>query len=86
MTGLYLGSMKATTAANAIFLQCTASFWTIPLSLLFLRERPDRLRCSGSVWRRSGSPRSSLYGYDGRPNEGEGWRWDWRAGSFTPAW
>src|SRR4051812_25363133 len=32
MTGLYLSSVMTTTAANAIFLQCTATIWTIPLS------------------------------------------------------
>lgn len=42
MTGCYLGAIKATTAANAIFLQCTSTFWTIPLSFLLLGERPDR--------------------------------------------
>src|SRR5689334_11555749 len=31
MTGLYIAAIKATTAANAIFLQCTSTFWTIPL-------------------------------------------------------
>ena len=42
MTGLYIAAVKATTAANAIFLQCSATFWTVPLSALLLRERPDR--------------------------------------------
>ena len=42
MTGCYLGAIKATTAANAIFLQCTSTFWTIPMSFLLLGERPDR--------------------------------------------
>jgi drug/metabolite transporter (DMT)-like permease len=42
MTGAYLGSVKLTTAANAIYLQYTSTFWTIPLSAWFLGERPDR--------------------------------------------
>jgi drug/metabolite transporter (DMT)-like permease len=41
MTGFFLGSMKATTAANAIYLQYSASFWVVPLGLLLLNERPD---------------------------------------------
>ncbi len=42
MTGLFLAAMKATTAANAIFLQYSATFWVVPLGVLILRERPDR--------------------------------------------
>ena len=42
MIGLYLAAVKLTTAANAIFLQCSATFWVVPLSLIFLKERPDR--------------------------------------------
>src|SRR5262249_52067285 len=42
MIGLYLGAVKATTAANAIFLQYTAPFWIVPLGMIFLHERPDR--------------------------------------------
>ena len=42
MIGLYLGAVKSTTAANAIFLQYTAPFWIVPLGLIFLHERPDR--------------------------------------------
>ena len=47
MIGMYLASVKATTAANAIFLQCTATFWVVPLGLIFLRERPDRRSIAG---------------------------------------
>ena len=47
MTGLFLAAMKATTAANAIFLQYTATFWVVPLGLLFLGERPDRRALAG---------------------------------------
>ncbi len=42
MTGLFLAAMKATTAANVIFLQYSATFWVVPLGLIFLHERPDR--------------------------------------------
>src|SRR5262249_19030914 len=72
MTGLYLGAMKSTTAANAIFLQCTATFWTIPLSALVLRERPDRRSVIGIGLATLGIAAILLYGYDGRPNEGRG--------------
>jgi drug/metabolite transporter (DMT)-like permease len=72
MTGLYIGAIKATTAANAIFLQCTSTFWTIPLSAWLLGERPDRR----SVWAIGvatlGIAAIVLYGYDGRPREDVG--------------
>lgn len=41
MTGMYIGSIKATTAANAIFLQCSATAWVVPLGWYFLNEKPD---------------------------------------------
>jgi DME family drug/metabolite transporter len=47
MTGLYLSSIKLTTAANAIFLQCTATLWTVPIGLILLRERPGRRELAG---------------------------------------
>jgi drug/metabolite transporter (DMT)-like permease len=47
MTGLFLASMKLTTAANTIYLQYTATFWVVPLGLLFLGERPDRRTVAG---------------------------------------
>ena len=47
MTGLFLAAMKATTAANAIFLQYSATFWVVPLAAVFLRERPDRRSLAG---------------------------------------
>jgi drug/metabolite transporter (DMT)-like permease len=69
MTGFYIGAIKATTAANAIYLQCTSTFWTIPLSAWLLGERPDRR----SVWAIGiatvGIAAIVLYGYDGRPRE-----------------
>ena len=36
MTGLYLGAVKMTTAANAIYLQYTATFWVLPLGMILL--------------------------------------------------
>lgn len=42
MIGLYLGSIRATTAANAVFLMCSASLWVVPLGALILREHPGR--------------------------------------------
>jgi drug/metabolite transporter (DMT)-like permease len=72
MTGLYLAAVKATTAANAIFLQCSATFWTIPLSALILRERPDRRSAVGIGLATLGIVAIVLYGYDGRPNEEHG--------------
>jgi DME family drug/metabolite transporter len=72
MTGFYLAAVKATTAANAIFLQCSSTFWTIPLSALILRERPDRRSAMGIGLATIGIVAILLYGYDGRPNEDRG--------------
>jgi drug/metabolite transporter (DMT)-like permease len=72
MTGFYIGAIKATTAANAIYLQCTATFWTIPLSAWLLGERPDRRSLLGIGLATLGIAGIVLYGYDGRPNEGVG--------------
>src|SRR5207248_1183411 len=72
MTGLYIAAIKATTAANAIFLQCTSTFWTIPLSAWLLRERPDRRSVLGIALATLGIAAIVLYGYDGRPDEGWG--------------
>jgi drug/metabolite transporter, DME family len=72
MTGLYIAAIKATTAANAIFLQSTATSWTIPLSALILRERPDRRSVLGIGLATLGIAAIVLYGYDGRPNEERG--------------
>ena len=33
MIGMYIAAIKYTTAANAILLQCTATFWLIPLGM-----------------------------------------------------
>jgi drug/metabolite transporter (DMT)-like permease len=72
MTGLYIGAIKATTAANAIYLQCTSTFWTIPLSAWLLGERPDRRSVLGIGLATVGIAAIVLYGYDGRPHEGWG--------------
>jgi drug/metabolite transporter (DMT)-like permease len=72
MTGLYIAAIKATTAANAIFLQCTSTFWMIPLSIWLLRERPDRRSVLGIGLATLGIAAIVLYGYDGRPHEGRG--------------
>lgn len=40
MSGLFIGAIKATTSANAIFLQYSAVIWAIPASLIILREKP----------------------------------------------
>jgi DME family drug/metabolite transporter len=72
MTGLYIAALKATTAANAIYLQCTSTFWTIPLSFWLLREPPDRRSVTGIGLATLGIAAIVLYGYDGRPDEGWG--------------
>ncbi|MEJ7640313.1 MAG: DMT family transporter, partial [Singulisphaera sp.] len=72
MTGLYIAAVKATTAANAIFLQCSATFWTVPLSALLLRERPDRRSVMGIGLATVGIAAIVSYGYDGRPDEHRG--------------
>src|SRR5207253_3211104 len=69
MTGLYLAAVKATTAANAIFLQYTSTVWTIPLSALLLRERPDRRSVLAIALAAVGIAAIVGYGYDGRPGE-----------------
>ena len=47
MSGLYLAAIKATTAANAIFLQCSATFWLIPIGYVLLGEKPDPRALAG---------------------------------------
>jgi drug/metabolite transporter (DMT)-like permease len=72
MTGCYLGAVKLTTAANAIFLQYTATFWVVPLGLVFLRERPDRHARVGIALAMIGIALIVGWGYDGRPDEWKG--------------
>jgi drug/metabolite transporter (DMT)-like permease len=69
MTGFYIAAIKATTAANAIYLQCTSTFWTIPLSAWLLGERPDRRSIWAIALATVGIAAIVLYGYDGRPRE-----------------
>ncbi len=70
--GCYLAAVKATTAANAIFLQCSGTFWTIPLAALLLREKPDRRSVFGIALAMVGVVLIVARGYDGRPGEGFG--------------
>jgi drug/metabolite transporter (DMT)-like permease len=72
MTGLYIGAIKATTAANAIYLQYTSTFWMIPLSIWLLHERPDPRSVLGIALATLGIGAIVLYGYDGRPDEWRG--------------
>jgi drug/metabolite transporter (DMT)-like permease len=72
MIGVYIAAVKTTTAANAIYLQYTATFWVIPLSALFLGERPDRRSVIGIAFALVGIGLIVARGYDGRPNEGLG--------------
>jgi DME family drug/metabolite transporter len=65
MTGLFIAAVRATTAANAIFLQCTATFWMIPASALILREPPDRRSVAGIALATVGVAAIVLYGYRG---------------------
>ena len=74
MTGLYIAAVKATTAANAIFLQCSATFWTVPLSALLLRERPDRRSVIGIGLATVGIAAIVSYGYDGQAGRAPGHR------------
>jgi drug/metabolite transporter (DMT)-like permease len=72
MTGLYLGAVKSTTAANAIDLQYTATFWMIPLGAIFLGETPDRRSLIGILIAMVGIGVIVGWGYDGRPDEWKG--------------
>lgn len=72
MTGFYLASMKATTAANAICLQYTATFWVVPLAYLFLGERPDRRSAAGIAFALVGIAVIVRYGHSGRDDEWKG--------------
>jgi drug/metabolite transporter (DMT)-like permease len=65
MTGLFLAAMKATTAANTIYLQYTATFWLVPLGMLFLGERPDRRTLLGVVLAMAGIALIVAYGHRG---------------------
>lgn len=72
MIGLYIAAMKATTAANTIFLQCTSTVWVVPLGIAFLRERPDRRSLIGIALAMVGVAAILAYGHAGRPDEVRG--------------
>ncbi len=66
MTGLFLAAMKATTAANVIFLQYSASFWVVPLGYLFLGERADRRSLLGIALAMVGIGVIAAFGHGGK--------------------
>lgn len=49
MNVTYVSAVTRTTAAAAIFLQCTSTFWVFAFSSLILRERVDRAGLAGLV-------------------------------------
>jgi DME family drug/metabolite transporter len=69
MIGLYIASIKATTAANAIFLQCSATLWMVPLGAVLLRERPDRRSLLGIALAAPGIVAIVLFGHGNTPRE-----------------
>jgi DME family drug/metabolite transporter len=72
MIGLYIAAVQQTTAANAILLQCTATFWLVPASILLLHERPDRRSLAGIGLATVGIAAIVLFSASGRPGEGRG--------------
>jgi len=72
MVAFFLGAVKTTTSANAIFLQCTSTFWVVPLSAIFLHEQPDRRARVSIALAMVGIVAIVGWGYDGRPNEWQG--------------
>jgi drug/metabolite transporter (DMT)-like permease len=72
MIGLYIAAVKLTTAANAIFLQCTATFWLVPASVLLFREPVSRRDLVGIVLAMVGCLAIVAMGRGGRPGEGLG--------------
>ncbi len=47
LIGTYIAAVKLTTAANAIYLQCTATFWLLPANVLIFREPLNRRDVAG---------------------------------------
>lgn len=71
MVGLYIAAIQATTAANAIFLQCTAAFWLV-LSGWLRGQRPGRRTVQGIAVATAGIAAIVAFGAGGRPGEGRG--------------
>ena len=72
MVGLYLSAVQMTTAANAILLQYSSTFWTVPIGLIFLRERPDRRSLVAIGVATAGIATIVAFGRKGTPGEGFG--------------
>ena len=72
MIGLYIGAIRATTAANAIFLQCSSTLWMVPLGAVLLRERPGRRALYGIALAAPGIAAIVLFGHDGGAVEWKG--------------
>lgn len=72
MVGLYLSSVQMTTAANAILLQYSSTFWTVPIGLLLLGERPDRRSMIAIAVATVGIAVIVALGRKGTPGEGMG--------------
>ena len=72
MVALYLSSMQFTTAANAILLQYSATFWTVPIAWVALGERPGRRSLAGIAVASVGIALIVVLGRKGTPGEGLG--------------
>lgn len=70
MIGTYISAIQATSAANAIFLQFTATLWLVPLGVVCFGERPDTGSSIGIGLATVGIALIVTAGYDpGRPSE-----------------
>ena len=72
MVGFYVSSVTLTTAANAILLQYSCVFWTVPIAALVLGERPDRRTLLAAAVASAGIAAIVAYGRKGTPGEGLG--------------
>ena len=72
MVGAYLIAITRTSAANAILLQYSATFWTVPLGLILLKERPDRRDRVPIALATLGIVLLVAFGRNGTPGEGLG--------------